>query len=204
MALLTVVEGDIFRSTATFLTDGVDITQWVWNYEAATGGATDVDVLNEAVAFVLRQAWQIAENDIIEQVAGSVLELAKYDPSENKWNTLSQVAISDLVGADVGSYLPLGVALLVKFISTRAKALGKKFMFGQNENAIDDGQFDVGAVANALSFAVLFLSPANAGTVFLVAGAFNQAIVSFNMFTGAVFADANASYQRRRKPGVGL
>jgi len=77
-------------------------------------------------------------------------------------------------------------------------------MFGLNENTQEDGQFDPTAVANVLQFATLFLSPPNAGTVFLTAGAFNQSIVEFNMFTGSVFADANSSYQRRRKPGVGL
>lgn len=204
MADIEITQGDVLRATATFLTDGVDVTQWVWTSEAVTTGIEDTDTIAQAFFSTLETAWQAAENIILDQIQGSVLELALYDLGADKWNTFVQISIASLVGTDTGSYLPLGVALLTKMVSTRAKALGKKFMFGINENHIEDGQFDAGAVANGLAFIALFIQPVQAVSLFFQTGAFNQDINDFNVFTGDVFADSNASYQRRRKPTVGL
>jgi len=170
-----------------------------------TGGPyDDADVVDDSVAW-MDDIYGNLLTHLSNTCDGSQVQVYIYDSVDDDW---------DEVGSDAWTFNPTstgepyarGVAALINAKTLDPDVSGKKYFGGLTEASLDDGQLQ-SAILTALAAAA-----ADWGTQFVgsVSGAtFNPVVWSptkTNAFvmTNDYIIPTEASYQRRRKRGVGV
>lgn len=196
---------DVWKATATFIMPESTVALWVWHYLQTDVGDPALQTLADTIRSQVGQAVNEIEDYVIDTVVGDTLELALYDTVLKQFNT---VAVSDLSGADganaTDEMLPHQDAGVVKFFTSVARSIGKKFIFGLVETAQNESIW-IGAVVTAMAaFAAAFDAPLSPGAIDFLPGNFNIVTEVFRQWNGTVEANAITGSQRRRRPGIGI
>lgn len=206
---MTIDVGDVVRVVAEWDGPGGMLAQMVYHLKGKTGTAETPAVVAAAALTAMELAWTFIDNDLDNQIIGTVQELLQWDFTLNRWDGIDTRPYAALAGLTVGEIQAHGVAGLVKIFTVAARRQGRKYVPGYAENNISDGVIAPGALTNLALFASSLDNDVVAGALTLAFGTFNTEPTSplFETFSEAsqsVQAEGVVAYQRRRKPGTGI
>ncbi len=195
---------DIYRCVATWTGSLGQVFQWVWHYHQITAGTPDDSLLAAAIAANLALAWADIDNEVVDTVLGDQLEILLWDGVLNEFNGVGTADISALDGLSIADEFPSNVAPYVTFHTSKPKSRGKKFLFGIDEGAVDDGAPIAGMVVIMATFAAKFDAPITEGVIAFRPGNFNvltETFLEWDQTTIGIGAFTGSQY--RRLPGRG-
>lgn len=198
---MSVGEGVVLRIVATFDIDGASKAQNVFHAVQNTGTAQDdEDVVDAALN------W-------IEDIFGTMTALTSDEVSLEKVEVYEDSVAGFLpVGSAAGTWagtsandrVPAGVAILLHAQKSRTNHTDKKYIAGTTEATIAGDTFtSTATTAAGLAAAEWIDTHTDANGVVLNPVSYNRNTKITKAYTGYSVSDV-ASYQRRRKPGVGL
>lgn len=203
---MSVTTGAILRVVVSSLwTDG-NINQNVFNAVVTGGGSPwdSADIVLDAISWAEDLFFNIT-GATSNEMDGSMVQVYEYDSIDDDWDEVGSGAFTwNPVGA--GDQLPRGVAALINLKTTDPDVSGKKYLGGMAEANADDGLWNVGVLADILSFAVDWY----AGFVGTDSGAdwapgvWSPTHTVFKLALPSVVIPTIPAYQRRRKRGVGI
>jgi len=202
---MTIVSGDILRTTCNFTLGGTDLYQNIYHH-IRSGVAVFTD---QAHVDALETWAEAAYGELVTYTSSTVVSgLASVDQVEwggAKWEVVANVGTFVLGFTPIGSVevMPNQIAPYVIFKTARPKTVGRKFLFPMVEEAFGLGLLVAGAVTDIANYADdvvndITLSPLN----YLVPGVPRTAVNDWQEFTLALVGNV-AGTQRRRRIGVG-
>lgn len=198
-------QGDIYRVTAQQVTNGNDIFQWVWHYIQTTSGTVTLSDLATAIVAMLDTAWSNIASNIMNSVSGDSLEIAVYDPVSQEFNTMHQEDITGSLNGTAGTEaMPHQNAAVVKFFTSVAKSIGKKFISGLAIEVVENQDLAAGLITNLAFFGLDFVDTLSAGGASFAPGNFNLGTEEFTEWNPDVEVLSLVRTQDRRIRGVGL
>lgn len=200
---MAVEAGDVLRATAQFTLGRGAAMQAVFHYEYSGAGDTD-DEIGDEIGAQIDAAYTDLEARLDEMVQSEQMSVWKWDTALDEWNGIYQEDWTGVVGLLAGEQLPNGAAALIKPLTNLPRRQGRKFVSGLGTAMYEDTGWSISTLANlALYLADIVDSiPTDNGS--LAPGVFNTVTESFAPFKNAGIVNAFASYQRRRRPGVGI
>jgi len=202
---MTIVAGDILRTTVNFSITGGTLYQNVFHHQR-----TGIGILSDAVHVQAIKDWAEAMYaEIEDRVKATVVEqLSFVDIVEfvgGVWTVTENIGTFVPVFTPIGTFdtLPNQCSPFVIFKTARPKSVGRKFLFPYTEFE----QVDSILTASALAATVAWASDALNNIVIqvlddLVPGIVRTGVDSFLTFTVAVVTDLIGT-QRRRRIGEG-
>lgn len=198
---MTVNPNDVVRATAKLI--GPDLQQlmnvFFYKYEG-TASSTDDTVMTLLAAHI---------DDIYETV-DQIMNEDFVDDEIEFYNVTQDAPMGTKLfdgfqgGTSVTGGMPAGIAALITAATTVKKVLPKKYIPGFNENVVTQDNWLSTALTPMAAFAVAWLTKVTVGVVGeLVPGTWRRVAEVFVPLISAT-AKSIVSYQRRRKPGVGI
>ena len=197
--------GEIIRVVVSWLVDNQDVVQMVFHYIMESGSDQDAnDVLDDIIA-AQTTAWNAhLDDEVADNVQGTIAELYKWDSGQNRFDGLDSVPHS-MDGISGNVMLPQGVAGLVKFYTGVGRYRGRKYVPGLTTLRVgSDGTFTSGLATDLAFWGLEVDDPVVSGGVSFTPGVFNTAAERFTRFSGTVESSPIPAYQRRRREGVGI
>lgn len=203
------VTNDIARLVLTWAFGTESVAQLVWHYIMTGAGPTTAALLLTAVESAVTLAWLEIDQLITTDLQGETLEVLKWDFVNNRWDGLESQTLVGMDGTGAGDYLPQGNAVLVKIFTDASRRQARKYVPGVIEGATADGFITGANLVDFADFAGLFDADVSPGGNQFKYCTFNTLPTSplfetESVARGSVLAESAGSYQRRRKPGVGL
>lgn len=202
--------GDILRMTMSIDMPAAVVAQLVFHWKVATGSETDYAAIGLALETRLQTAFDDITANIAAAVTGSEVSLAEWDFVDNEWDGKDTQATTGYTGLEaVTEMLPHGDALLMRFITEELRRQGRKFLPGLTEAGSEAGSWSSGVITNALLAAGTLNNVVTAGGLTADPCTFNDTPLSArfetaSLFTPTALVNTFVSYQRRRRPGVGI
>lgn len=196
----------ILRAVAKFIMpDSVEM-QAVFHLKFEnTGGSDDhLDVLDDMAEYA-EKVFSEMSGQMSENLTTTEVETFILDEIELDWDRVGSSAWT-VTFAAAGNMMPHGVAALVLGRTVDPDVTGKKFMGGLVEAAIINSDWASGTLLAMLSFCadwVASFAGTSTGSSF-TPGVWSLPKAAFFPFRDSYVANAISSYQRRRKPGVGI
>lgn len=200
---------DVIRIIMTWTWGTDSVAQLVWHYICTTAGTATYSAWLDAIHTNLQLAWANIAARTTDDLVGTLLEMLVWDYANNRWDGVASKAATGMDGTNVADYLPHGDAVLVKVLTAANRRQARKYVPGLVEGNVTAGFIDAAPLVDYLAFAnQLDAILALAGGVIEFC-TFNVDDTSplfetASIARGSVVAEATGSYQRRRKPGVGL
>lgn len=200
---------DIARLVLTWAFGTESVAQMVWHYIMTGIGPADPATLLLSVEAQMTLAWLEIDQLITADLQAETLEVLKWDFVNNRWDGVDSQSVVGMDGTGVGEYLPQGNSVLVKILTDASRRQARKYVPGISEGATADGFITGANLVDFADFAGLFDAPVSPGGKQFVYCTFNTEPTSVLFETESqarqsVIAESAGSYQRRRKPGVGL
>lgn len=200
---------DVIRMIMTWNFGTESVAKIVWHYFVDVAGTATFTAWLDHIHTQLQTAWANIDGYITSDLSGSTLEMLRWDFANNRWDGLVAKGATGMAGSNGGDYAAHGNAVLVKIFTELARRQSRKYIPGIVEANVTGGFLDSLPLAAMVDFADDLDTP-----LALTGGAiqyctFNTTPASplfetASMALGSVGAEATGSYQRRRKPGVGL
>lgn len=202
-------QNDIARLVMTWAFGTESVAQMVWHYIMTGAGPTAPAALLLAVESAIQLAWLEIDQLITTDLQGGILEVLKWDFTNNRWDGLDSLSTTGLDGTGVGEYLPQGNSVLVKILTDSSRRQARKYVPGITEGATADGFITGANLVDFADFAGLWdavVSPAGQNFSYCTFNTHppSPLFETESLARGSVVAESAGSYQRRRKPGVGL
>lgn len=203
---MSITIGDILKVVATVVWLDGNLNQNVFNAViSGTGGPyDDADIVLDALAWATAMYANLT-TDTSDQCDGTQIQVYIYDSVDDDWD---EVGTGSWVWnpTSVISQLPRGVAGLINAKSLDPDVQGKKYIGGLTEGVVADGLFEAGTITILGDFADDWVTPFVGGTsgADWVPGVWSVVQKNLRAMTGATIIPVIPSYQRRRKPGVGV
>lgn len=195
---------DIFRATATWVGPQGQAIQWVWHYRQSSGTTTSPGLLAAGIKAQLQLAFDEIKVNVDANYTGDNLTLALRDAGTGDFNTIVISSLAGMNGTSTGEGVAPNSSPYVTFPTAVGKSIGKKFLFGVIEGAMDNGQIGVAFLAAMVLFALDFQDPVSDGTNSYLPGNWNEATTSFRQWiNGTVGAGLFSGSQYRRLAGRG-
>lgn len=198
---MTVAAGAVCKIVPTFTIGTGSKAQNVYHVQHSTGTAqTEEDVLDAAIEWV-----EDLMSNFTTQIADDV-ELATVDVYEQVGATWAPVGQDSgtWAGTNVNERLPSGVALLIKLFKPRTGYADRKFIAGFTEVSAVGDVWESGILTSGAAFVVDMQAEFTAtNSVKLTPKYYNRTSGLTLDYVGGS-TQSTVSYQRRRKPGVGL
>lgn len=198
---LSVADGAVLRVVPTFQIGTVSKAQNVYHMLHQTGSA-------QTEAAVITAALESIENMMsnftaIMQSSVSLIDVACYELVSGAWEPIGAIN-GTWAGTSAAQRIPAGVALMVRLFKARTGYVDRKYLTGFTESQLDSDLWTSAVHTAAAAYIVDVYSPFTASnSVILKAVHFNRNDQTTKDYTGGNSA-LTVSYQRRRKPGVGL
>lgn len=198
---VSVPNGATLRAVLTFLLSDRSKAQNVYHIKHTTGSAQeDSDVLDACGEWAVAMMTPLVAK-VHEDVSLSAVEV--FERVAGLWEPIG-VDHPTFVGTGTGDMCPSGIAVLVHFNKLRTGYTDKKYLAGFAEADIAGDLWSVGLDTAAAAYAALVIQDFTAtNSVKLTPIHFNSTLEVVKEYTGYQVATL-VSYQRRRKPGVGL
>lgn len=200
---------DILRATGSVDLPNAVEAQMVHHYRVSAGSESDY----AAIATAIESNWSTAYTPLLGEIDNGIsanfVRVAEWDFTANEWDGKAEVAANFYDGTNVGEMVSHGVAALLRFITLELRRQGRKFLPGFTETAIIQGAWTGTHLGLLVTLAAFLDNPFAAGGVTLQPCTFNDTPTSprfetHSDFSGTSLVNTFASYQRRRRPGVGI
>lgn len=198
---MSVPQNAILRVIVTLDLDSLSKAQNVFHlrHDTATAQA-DEDVL-DAIGNWVDQLYDEISANLSQTVTIEKIEV--YEEGTQEWNPVGVKTIT-WAGLNTQPRVPAGVAMMVMAYKARSGYADRKYLPGYCEDSLDGDGWSSGALANAANFADNWITKwEDANGVDLTAVYFNRSLWESKDYVSADRSTV-VSYQRRRKPGVGL
>ncbi|MCK5292971.1 MAG: hypothetical protein KAR39_13255 [Thermoplasmata archaeon] len=197
--------GTILKVVCTLVHTDSNIIQNVFHtlVTAGTGPFDDLDVADDLADWVDDMFSEI-ESSLADTIAPTEVTVYEYDSVDEDWDEV-QVGVPTFAPSNVGQEMPRGVAALVNARTVDPDVNGKKY-FGTFTESLWAGTFwSTTLVTELIALTGQWYNP-HVGT--LTGATFESGIwspknLSLFPLSGTFIMPLPASYQRRRKPGVG-
>lgn len=201
--------GDVLRIVLSIDEPETVLANLVWHYLVTSGSGGDEATALAAIDTMLQSAFGNINGDIFSLVTSSDLDMLKRDVPNHRWDGVASQASTAVNGLSGSHLLPHGTGPLVKFFTETGRRQGRKYIPGYTEASQAGSVMDAAHVTRLISFAQVFNDDIIAGPVTLGPGNYNTDALSVLYETFAEWSNTSsistiASYQRRRKPGVGI
>lgn len=202
---MTIVAGDILRTSMNFTLDDGSLYQNVYHHQR-----TGIGILSDAEHVAAISTWAATMyGELASQIQQSVVEgLSSVDLVEfvaGRWEVVENIGtfVVPFAPLNVNDAMPNQVSPYVLFKTARPKTVGRKFLFPMTEGSFD-GSYISGTLVAAL---VAYADDALANIVIqvldnLVPGVPRTGFDVWLPFALAIVTNVCGS-QRRRRPGVG-
>lgn len=186
------------------------VAQMVFHWKVATGSETDYAVIGLALETRLQTAFDDITSNVAAAVGGSEVSTSEWDFVDNEWDGKDTQVTTTLTGTEVVTeMLPHGDALLMRFITDELRRQGRKFVPGLTEAGSQAGSWSSTVLTNAALAAGTLNNVVTAGGLTADPCTFNDTPLSPRFETASLFTPTSlintfVSYQRRRRPGVGI
>lgn len=198
---MPVAENAILRIIAQFNLKAESKAQNVYHVQNdTTDGCTDQEAIDGALAYV-----QNIMSNLTTRIDNDVsLELVEvYEWGGVDWGPVGTKA-GTWVGTSANDQLPAGVACMLQAFKPRSGYADKKFIAGITDDQAVGDVWGAGLLTDAESAADDWVAEYTDGTITFTPVSWSQKVKTHQYYTGDVAVSNIASYQRRRKPGVGL
>ena len=198
---MSVAQNAVLRVVATLSYGAATKAQNVYHVQMDTAAdASEADVLDAALEYV---EAILGEYDAD---CGSTTTLDEVEVYE--WDGFAWSPVGTITGtwAGSGSGFPLlaGAALLVNAFKPRSGYSDKKYFGGFLAPNLVENTWQSAILASGAAAGALWVAPFDNSTVQFNPCSFDKKIGTVTLYSGSVSVDPRVSYQRRRKPGVGL
>lgn len=203
---MTVSNGDILRVVQNLVWSDGNINQNVYNCTVESGpdGYADQDVADDMADWMDTIYANIVANISNAIVKGETVTY-KWDTVNEDWDEVGG-ALPTFTPANSNDYFAPGLAALVKCNTTDPDVQGRKFFSGFAETQATYGYWIAGQLTSLVALAsdwiTAFVGGATGATFTPGTWSPTQKLI-FDFVVNYIVAGA-ASYQRRRKPGVGM
>lgn len=204
---MTIVAGDILRSSVNFTLDDGTLYQNVFHHRRVGLG-----VITDAAHITAIKAWaEVMYAEIDDHVSAAVIEgLSSVDKvawDGVKWEVVENIGVftpAFVPVVDALSAMPNQVSPFVTFKTSRPKTVGRKFLFPMSEAAFQSGILTATVVAAIVAWADDAVNNlvVSAPLDYLVPGVPRTGVDSFLDFTLALVTNIGGT-QRRRRRGYG-
>lgn len=203
---MAISQGDILRIVASLVFPDDVIMQNVFHMAVSTlvGTGDEADITDDAVGYV-DKIYANHDAQMDHEITGDEVKVYEYDAVDADWDEIGTGALT-VTTASTADYLPHGVALLQTFYTLEPDVQGRKFWGGFGEGNQADGSW-TGTVLTQIVLTAADVVTTYIGTE---TGSTYQPIVwsptrgTGYAYSGVVTTNTICSYQRRRKPGVGI
>lgn len=207
--MATIDSGDVIRIAIEY--NLADNTQGygVHHYQATAGtGGSPATILND-IATYIEAVYELNDHVFVTETSSEEAQLFKYDFTNHRWDGLVNQALSAFIGDDALAHNPNGLAGLGKLFTDVARRQGRKYFFGMSEAQVTDGNLVAGAITAYGDILDDLGDIIVSSGITLKPGVFNTDAASvlyetFELFNDTYAVETIVSYQRRRKPGVGI
>lgn len=198
---MTVPLNAILRVIPTLDLRGVSKAQNVFHLLHQTSSEqADEDVVDACGEWVVR-FYTNFNGGLHEDVSLEKVEV--YIRESGEWNPLG-VCTPTWAATNTGDPCPSGIAMLLRMYKPRSGYSDKKFISGWVETEISGDQFQSAAITKGEDAVADWLADLTATNGVELQAIYFKAGPELAMTYSAGEVDTIASYQRRRKPGVGL
>lgn len=203
---MAVADGAILRIVASMLFPDSVIAQNVFYAVFTDTGTSDDedDVLDDLVDYVDAMFTHI-NSQVSALAASTTIKVYNYDSTDDDWDEVGDGVLT-WSPAGAGEMLPHGVAALIHAKTIDPDVQAAKFLGAVPESQCASSTIIGTAITKYALFADEWVAPftgAATGALF-APGVWSVAQNVFKLFNGTVLVNATSSYQRRRKPGVGI
>lgn len=198
---MTVGTGSILRIVAQFDLDGESKAQNVYHAVHLTATPQDEDDVVDACEELL-DLLMVNFNSVIH-TSVALETVTVYERVSGAWDPIGSKA-GTWAGNASSPRLASGLALMVKLFKARTGHVDRKFFAGFTEGGVSGDTWGTSELSSAANF-VLDMLPTfvASNSVQIRPQHFNRADGTTKDYIGGA-GDPRVSYQRRRKPGVGL
>ena len=202
---MSITVGDILKVVCTMAyTDG-NIIQNVFNaVVTGSGGPFDEDDVVDDLVDWLDDMYSNLSVHIAAAIDPTAGHVYVYDSVDDDWDEIG-AKLPTFTTTNVAELLPRGVALLVNARTTDPDVNGKKYLGGLVETGWDSTFWDSGVITSVIAFTVdwytAFVGSASGAT--FTPAIWSPTRTAAYPLSGTFIIPTMASYQRRRKPGVG-
>lgn len=166
--------------------------------------ADEDDVLDDMEEWIEDLYTQIISK-ISDEITMDDLKVYVYDSSEDDFDEVGDRALSVNFN-QTADFLPLGVAVLQRANTVNPDVQGRKYWGGLCEVHNTAGRLEASAVADFILAGSAWIAPfvgTETGSTF-TPGVYSLTKSAFYAFGEDLLTNLVLSYQRRRKPGVGI
>ncbi len=148
--------------------------------------------------------YTLMEDHMKSTVELDEVQVSKWIPgSPGTWDDIGSDA-GTFVGVAVGELLPDGVALVMRAVTDAVKVIGRKYLGGLVESAVNNTAWEANVLVDALAFLVAWYEGPVPSVREFISGVFSTVLQDFVPFEAQGILSTIPGYQRRRKPGVGM
>ncbi len=200
---------DILRATLNFNMADASIGNLVHHFRVTVGTETDYVVIATAIETALELGYAAIEVHISDTISPISLELSEWDFVDNEWDGKASVSATVPDGLHIGSQLPSGIAMVMRFPTDELRRQARKFVPGAVESDSNQNQIGALALAELVISAALLNNDITAGALTIRPCTFNDTVGGPRFETSSDFSttsivNTNYGYQRRRQPGAGI
>ncbi len=196
--------GDIFRITATLLLADSNLMQNVFYTQLDSGTIPTNNAVVAAMRTWVDDMYTIMEDHMKTTVSLDEVQVSKWIPgSPGTWDDIGSDA-GTFAGLAVGELLPDGVALVMRAVTDAVKVVGRKYLGGLVESAVNNTAWEANVIVDALLFVISWYEGPVPTVREFISGVFSTVLQDFVPFEANGIVSSIPGYQRRRKPGVGM
>ena len=202
---MTIAVGNILRVVCTIAALDGNVIQNVFNAIVTGSGGpfqeSDIaDDLNDWMDNVFGNMSAHIAADFDPSESTSYV----YDPTDNDWDEIGS-ASPTFTTTNVNNALPRGVAMLINAKTSDPDVNGKKYVGGLTEGGWDGLDWNAGLVTAMGLFGFDWFTPfvGSASGATMTPAIWSPTRTAAYVLSGTFVIPTMASYQRRRKPGVG-
>lgn len=151
-------------------------------------------------------AYAVAMLTTLTDSASSGVDLEKIECFVLNWPLWEPIGVATPTwgGGNVNDRVPSGLALMVNAFKERSGYADKKFLAGFTEEHMNGDQWQAPVLEDATNFATLWIAQYTGPEATLLLPVSYRVLDGFTRPYTSFSVASLVSYQRRRKPGVGL
>jgi hypothetical protein len=203
---MAILDGTILKVVVSLLLPDSVIAQNVF-YSVVTDLVTsqdELDVVTDLVTWVETMYTEL-NTRISTTASSSDIKVYEYDANDEDWDEVGTDVWTDGF-SNVEDMLPHGCAALLHARTTDPDTQASKYIAGFSEVSCLDSDLNAPVITDLGDFGeawvTAFVGTETGGT--FGPGVWSTADAVFKLFSGTYVVNGLISYQRRRKPGVGI
>lgn len=176
----------------------------VYYFRTDFAAPQDEDAVLDAVEEWVQDLYSNLIPQVVSGVTMGLLTLYQYDVVGIEWDLVG-TRTPTVAFTAAGDMFPHGVACMSRAYTQLSRTIGRKYLAGLDENTATDGAWTVGCLAAVADFNTQW---ATSKQIIinndLLPGVWTTRLSYVVLLTGTFVVLADAAYQRRRRPGVGI